>query len=250
MNLAKTLAVSAVAGMLIGSAVGCGGGNGATPGAADPVSSGRQGVVQRQRRRSSRQQRQVLVQRGGRRQGVLQRLGPRGAEVLTHRRRVALRGAAWRSHLKGSRRPRRPHPRHDEGHDSMGYRERHAIPDLGIGVGLRGPHVGTSSVSALPWTGSRSSARTTSPREGSPAQTSSRFGRPTASCRTACRSRSEAPTLWTATYLLRLRALVRRVAAPWCSDHLCWTGAGGVDLHDLASHAVHARAHWRTWSSG
>jgi uncharacterized protein (UPF0276 family) len=34
-------------------------------------------------------------------------------------------------------------------------------------------------------------------------------------------------------YLVRLRALVRRIDAPWCSDHLCWTGARGVDLHDL-----------------
>ncbi len=34
-------------------------------------------------------------------------------------------------------------------------------------------------------------------------------------------------------YLSRLRALARRVAAPWFSDHLCWTGAAGVDLHDL-----------------
>ncbi len=34
-------------------------------------------------------------------------------------------------------------------------------------------------------------------------------------------------------YLSRLRALVRRVEAPWCSDHLCWTGVGGVDVHDL-----------------
>jgi uncharacterized protein (UPF0276 family) len=34
-------------------------------------------------------------------------------------------------------------------------------------------------------------------------------------------------------YLSRLRALVRRVDAPWFSDHLCWTGTGGVDLHDL-----------------
>jgi uncharacterized protein len=34
-------------------------------------------------------------------------------------------------------------------------------------------------------------------------------------------------------YLKRLRALVRRVNAPWASDHLCWNGAGGKNLHDL-----------------
>jgi hypothetical protein len=34
-------------------------------------------------------------------------------------------------------------------------------------------------------------------------------------------------------YLQQLRDLVRRTGTPWVSDHLCWTGAGGVDLHDL-----------------
>jgi len=34
-------------------------------------------------------------------------------------------------------------------------------------------------------------------------------------------------------YLALLRALVRHVDAPWASDHLCWTGVDGVDLHDL-----------------
>jgi hypothetical protein len=40
MNLAKTLAVSAVAGILVGSVVGCGGGNAAQPGATDPAAAG------------------------------------------------------------------------------------------------------------------------------------------------------------------------------------------------------------------
>jgi uncharacterized protein (UPF0276 family) len=34
-------------------------------------------------------------------------------------------------------------------------------------------------------------------------------------------------------YLRRLRDLIRRIGAPWCSDHLCWSGVAGVDLHDL-----------------
>jgi uncharacterized protein (UPF0276 family) len=36
-----------------------------------------------------------------------------------------------------------------------------------------------------------------------------------------------------ASYLTRLRSLVRGVRAAWWSDHLCWTRAGGVDVHDL-----------------
>jgi hypothetical protein len=34
-------------------------------------------------------------------------------------------------------------------------------------------------------------------------------------------------------YLKLLKALSRRIEAPWISDHLCWTGTEGLNLHDL-----------------
>ena len=34
-------------------------------------------------------------------------------------------------------------------------------------------------------------------------------------------------------YLRRVRALARRVAPAWISDHVCWTGIDGINLHDL-----------------
>jgi len=34
-------------------------------------------------------------------------------------------------------------------------------------------------------------------------------------------------------YLRRLRQLADRFEPEWISDHLCWTGVGGVNLHDL-----------------
>jgi uncharacterized protein len=34
-------------------------------------------------------------------------------------------------------------------------------------------------------------------------------------------------------YLRELRALARRVEPTWISDHLCWTGVSGRNLHDL-----------------
>ena len=34
-------------------------------------------------------------------------------------------------------------------------------------------------------------------------------------------------------YLKRLKALIKRVEPAWFSDHLCWTGVDGVNLHDL-----------------
>lgn len=34
-------------------------------------------------------------------------------------------------------------------------------------------------------------------------------------------------------YLARLKALIARVEPAWVSDHLCWTGVSGINLHDL-----------------
>jgi len=34
-------------------------------------------------------------------------------------------------------------------------------------------------------------------------------------------------------YLKQLKALIKRVEPAWFSDHLCWTGVNGVNLHDL-----------------
>jgi uncharacterized protein (UPF0276 family) len=34
-------------------------------------------------------------------------------------------------------------------------------------------------------------------------------------------------------YLMRLKALADRVEPHWLSDHLCWTGINGTNLHDL-----------------
>ena len=42
---------------------------------------------------------------------------------------------------------------------------------------------------------------------------------------------STAPLDWE--YLARLKALVRRIEPEWVSDHLCWTGVAGRNLHDL-----------------
>lgn len=36
-----------------------------------------------------------------------------------------------------------------------------------------------------------------------------------------------------ADYLGRLQALIERIEPAWVSDHLCWTGVDGVNLHDL-----------------
>ena len=35
------------------------------------------------------------------------------------------------------------------------------------------------------------------------------------------------------TYLMKLKELADRIRAPWVSDHLCWTGVSGRNVHDL-----------------
>jgi uncharacterized protein (UPF0276 family) len=46
-------------------------------------------------------------------------------------------------------------------------------------------------------------------------------------------------------YLARLKAVVQKINPPWCSDHLCWTGTSGVEIHDLLPlpHTKEAIAH-------
>ncbi len=34
-------------------------------------------------------------------------------------------------------------------------------------------------------------------------------------------------------YLGKLKALAKRIDAPWMGDHVCWTGVGGINGHDL-----------------
>jgi uncharacterized protein (UPF0276 family) len=50
-------------------------------------------------------------------------------------------------------------------------------------------------------------------------------------------------------YLIALKALAQQVQPLWISDHLCWTGTGGRNLHDLLPlpHTAGAAAScWKT----
>jgi uncharacterized protein (UPF0276 family) len=115
----------------------------------------------------------------------------------------------------------------------MGYRVRHAVPDLGVGVGFRTPHVENvlRGRPAMNWFEIIS--------ENYFAEGGIQHANLEALLATyrvvphgVSLSIGGADPLDTS-YLRRLRALVRRVDAPWCSDHLCWTGIGRVDVHDL-----------------
>lgn len=110
---------------------------------------------------------------------------------------------------------------------------RLGVPDLGIGVGLRAPHVAQIAEGrpALDWLECISENYMVA------------GGAPLADLDMACASYpvvlhgvalnlgGTAPL--DREYLKRLRALVDRVKPPWASDHVCWTGAPGANLHDL-----------------
>jgi uncharacterized protein (UPF0276 family) len=115
----------------------------------------------------------------------------------------------------------------------MRFRERHSIPDLGVGVGFRTPHVRQvlQARPAMDWfeiisenyfaDGGVQRANLEALRDGYrvvPHGVSLSIGGADPLDRE---------------YLRRLRGLVARLGAPFCSDHLCWTGIGGVDTHDL-----------------
>ena len=115
----------------------------------------------------------------------------------------------------------------------MGFRERHAIADLGVGVGFRKPHVVQvlRERPAMDWFEVISENYLA---EGGIQR------RNLEELRAAYRVVPHGVSLsiggaepLDADYLARLRTLVRRIDPPWCSDHLCWTGSGGVDVHDL-----------------
>jgi uncharacterized protein (UPF0276 family) len=115
----------------------------------------------------------------------------------------------------------------------MGYRQRHAIPDLGVGVGLRSPHVAhvLRERPAMDWF------------EIISENYFADGGAPRVNLERAAASYPLVPHGVSLSiggtdpidpdYLARLGALASRIRAPWCSDHLCWTGFGRVDVHDL-----------------
>jgi uncharacterized protein (UPF0276 family) len=115
----------------------------------------------------------------------------------------------------------------------MSYRARFTIPDLGVGVGFRTPHAQyiVRERPAMDWFEVISENFLA---EGGIQRIH------LDALRSAYRIVPHGVSLSIGgadpidrQYLSRLRELVRRIDAPWCSDHLCWTGIGRIDVHDL-----------------
>ncbi|MGH7294919.1 MAG: MNIO family bufferin maturase [Polyangiaceae bacterium] len=115
----------------------------------------------------------------------------------------------------------------------MGFRREHSIPDLGVGVGFRRPHV-TGVLRDRPSMDWFEVISENYLGEGGALRANLEALRSTYRVVPHGVSLSIGGTdPLDLDLLTRLASLVRRIDAPWCSDHLCWTGLAGVDVHDL-----------------
>ena len=114
-----------------------------------------------------------------------------------------------------------------------GYRARHAIPDLGVGVGFRVPHVAAVLEHHPPMDWFEVISENFMVGGGRPPENLARLcdAYPVVPHGVSLAIGSAEPL--DDAYLLRLRALVDRIDPPWVSDHLCWGRAPGLHLHDL-----------------
>jgi uncharacterized protein (UPF0276 family) len=88
------------------------------------------------------------------------------------------------------------------------------------------------STSLTTSTGSKSSPKTISHRRQTSSTTWSAFASASRWSCTGCRCRSRTDPL-DFKYLADVRGLAARIEPHWISDHLCWTGIEGRNLHDL-----------------
>jgi uncharacterized protein (UPF0276 family) len=110
---------------------------------------------------------------------------------------------------------------------------RLGLPDLGVGVGLRIPHYRKllDQLPSIDWF--EIISENFMVEGGKPLYFLDQFRShyPLVMHGVSLSLGSEVPL--DRDYLGRLKALARRVNPPWISDHLCWTGVPGANLHDL-----------------
>jgi uncharacterized protein (UPF0276 family) len=115
----------------------------------------------------------------------------------------------------------------------MGFRERHRIPDLGVGVGFRVPHYATVLTEKPEMDWFEVISENFLVPGGKPLENLAALA---AHYRVVPHGVSmsiggSAPL--SASYLTRLSALLDRLSPPWFSDHLCWGGTASLNAHEL-----------------
>ena len=107
------------------------------------------------------------------------------------------------------------------------------VPDLGVGVGLRVPHYGAILAERPRVDWFECISENFLVRGGEPLFYLDAVRDTYPVILHGVSLNLGGPEPLDSSYLRRLRSLVDRVRPPWASDHLCWSGARGVHLHDL-----------------
>jgi uncharacterized protein (UPF0276 family) len=110
---------------------------------------------------------------------------------------------------------------------------RLGLPDLGVGVGLRIPHYAAiyETAPAVDWF--EIISENFMVEGGLPLDNLARMMERYRLVQHGVSMGIGGRTPLDFDHLKKLKALVKRTGTPWVSDHLCWTGHGGVNLHDL-----------------
>jgi hypothetical protein len=115
----------------------------------------------------------------------------------------------------------------------VGYRQKHRIRDLGVGVGFRIPHYAKVLEEKPPMDWFEVISENFMVAGGRPLENLERLRAAYPVVNHGVSLSLGAPAPLDREYLKKLKALVRRLNAPWCSDHLCWGGTSKVQIHDL-----------------
>jgi uncharacterized protein (UPF0276 family) len=127
------------------------------------------------------------------------------------------------------------------------FRTKHRIPDLGVGIGARSKHyaelLGDEADAGLDWLEVISENFMVA--GGRPLENLDRLHSKYRLVNHGVSMGIGSTGALDMNYLSKLKAVVRKINPPWCSDHLCWTGANGVEIHDLLPlpHTKEAIAH-------
>lgn len=115
----------------------------------------------------------------------------------------------------------------------MGFRQRHSIPDLGVGVGFRTPHYAHVLGEHPPMDWFEVISENFMVPGGKPLENLEKLAAhyPVVPHGVSLSIGGSEPL--ERGYLERLKGLVDRLAPPWASDHFCWTGTARGNLHDL-----------------
>jgi uncharacterized protein len=116
---------------------------------------------------------------------------------------------------------------------SMGFRQRHSIPDLGVGVGFRLPHYAKVLDERPEMDWFEVISENFMVRGGRPLANLDRLGSMYRVVPHGVSLSIGQTEPLDGSYLARLKELIKRISPPWASDHFCWTGSSRANLHDL-----------------